>query len=264
MKVLLNYANEPFRESQRKNSATGLAVGGFDRVISVGPQDIDADFRSRHRSVLNQPRGNGYWLWKPYFIARTLRELAVGDFLFYCDAGAHFVAPIDPLVEVCLRDGQDLISFENQLVEKHWTTRDAFVALDCDRPEFTDSSQRLASFMLWRKSAWSLQFAAEWLAAAENPRLLTGRQGELGLPNYDGFTDHRHDQSLYSLLTKRHGLVAYRSPSQLALQSRARYPNSPYGQILEHTREIRLPLRLKLLRELKAGYKRLQSLLRAA
>jgi hypothetical protein len=253
MKLLVNYASKKFQASQRKNRATGLAIGGFDQVASFSPQDMDSAFRARHRDVLSVPRGNGYWLWKPYFILRTLRDLADGDFLFYCDSGAHFVSSIDPLVEVSRRDGQDLVSFALPFVERAWTKRDAFVLLGCDQPEFTDTRQQLASFMLWRKSRRSLEIVEEWLAAAEDPRLISDLPNTCGLPNYPEFNDHRHDQSLFSLITKRYGVTTYRSPSQFALRHRAAYDNSPYGQIIEHTRAKHVPLVRRIRRTLKSG-----------
>ncbi|MDX1948543.1 MAG: hypothetical protein SFU86_24365 [Pirellulaceae bacterium] len=260
MKLLVNYGNEYFRESQAKNSATGREVGGFDEVASFGPDDIDADFRAKHKQTLSHFRGNGYWLWKPYFIYRTLADLASGDFLFYCDSGAYFTAAIDPLVEVCLRDRQDVIPFDNRLPEKTWTKRDAFVLLDCDRPEITDTTQRLASFTLIRKSPFSLAFVREWLIAAEDPRILTDLKNTQGLPNYPQFIDHRHDQSIFSLLTKKHGLAAYRNPSQNSKNFGA-FPTSTYGTLIEHTRKRQLPLHLKLMREVQTGWMKLRKML---
>lgn len=70
MKALLNYANGTYQKAQLKNSATGLAVGGFDRVLSYGPEDIPREFYLRNRPILRQRRGNGCWLWKFYFITR--------------------------------------------------------------------------------------------------------------------------------------------------------------------------------------------------
>jgi hypothetical protein len=236
MKVLVNYANERFARQQRRNCETGLAVAGFDRVCSFGPADIDADFAAKNRCILSQPRGNGYWLWKPYFVVRTLESLTAGDWLFYCDAGAHFVAPIEPLIEVSLRDAQDVIPFELPFYEEHWTKRDTLVRLDCDRPEFRRSRQRLASFHLWRCSPAALRLAHEWLELAQDEQLLTDRPNQCGLPNHPGFQDHRHDQSIFSLLTKKHGLRGYRNPSQNGNHSIERYPGSTYGQLIEHTR----------------------------
>jgi hypothetical protein len=222
MKLLLNYANQRFAELQRRNSESGLAVAGFDRAVSFGPGDIDAEFAARNRGILQQKRGNGYWLWKPYFIVRTLESLAPGNWLFYCDAGAHFVAPIEPLLDVSRHDCQDVIVFELPYPERRWTKRDAFVLLDCDRPEF-----------------------------AEEERLLTDRPNQCGLPNYRGFQEHRHDQSLLSLLTKKQGLVAYRDPSQQGTRDAKRYANSPYGQLIEHTRLGRAPLTQRVWRKVR-------------
>ena len=251
MKLLLNYANQRFAELQRRNSESGLAVAGFDRVLSFGPDDIDAEFAARNRGILEQERGNGYWLWKPYFIARTLESLAPGEWLFYCDAGARFVAPIDPLIDVSRRDGQDVIVFELPHPERRWTKRDAFVLLDCDRPEFSESRQRLASFHLWRHSPESLRLARQWLELAQDERLLTDLPNHCGLPNHRGFQGHRHDQSLFSLLTKKQGLVAYRNPSQQGTRDAKRYANSPYGQLIEHTRIARAPLAQRVWRKVR-------------
>jgi hypothetical protein len=237
MNVLINYANRRFQWHQRQNSQSALAAGGFDRVCSFGPRDIDADFAARNRHILEHQRGNGYWLWKPYFVSRVLPALGAGDYLFYCDAGAQFIAPIDPLLEVTKRDELDLMVFELPLLEGDWTKRDAFVLLDCDRPEFIQSPQRLASFHLWRKSARTQAIAHEWLTLAQDERLLTDLPNQCGLPNHPGYREHRHDQSLFSLLTKKHGLPAYRNPAHR--RKWRRYRNSPYGQIINHTRRSR-------------------------
>ena len=61
-RVLVNFATARFFEAQQLNAATGLNVGGFDRVISYSPHDIDRDFRIRNRAVLRSWTGAGYWL----------------------------------------------------------------------------------------------------------------------------------------------------------------------------------------------------------
>jgi hypothetical protein len=263
MKLLVNYADRRFRTHQARNSRSGLAVGRFDRVASFGPPDIDAEFATRNRHILNQPRGGGYWLWKPYFIRRELARLGADDVLFYCDAGAHFLAPIDPLIEVLRRDQLDVLVFELPFLEGDWTKREAFVALGCDRPELALSPQRLASFHLWRRSDLSLRLAEEWLEAAQDERLLTDLPNRCDLANYPGFREHRHDQSLFSLLTKKYGLSAYRDPSQYGSLRREEYPNSPYEQLIEHTRRGRpsLPKRLwqqvrRTIKQWKSGWER--------
>lgn len=250
MKLLINYANGIFQESQRRNSATGCSIAGFDRAISYGPGDIDAAFRQKNKQILSAPQGNGYWLWKPYFIEKSLRQLADGELLFYCDSGSHFIDSLAPLFAIPERDDQDVICFELGLVEKDWTKRDAFLLLNCDSREFTHTPQRLGGFSLWRKSSRSLEVARQWLEYAQDPRLITDLKNQLGKYNYQGFRAHRHDQSLFSLVTKKRGIVPHRDPSQWGNGGMDSYPHSTYGQLIDLTRKRgRLPLLPRIAKE---------------
>ena len=234
---MINFANSAFRESQRRNRKTGIEVGRFDKVVSYGPRNIDRIFYRKNKEILSQDCGAGYWLWKPYLVVKSLSHLDDGDFLFYCDSGSYFIEPIQPLIDICQETRQDVIPFELQLVEKDWTKRDAFILMACDTPEYTDSRQRLASFSLWKKSAFSVDFANQLLFYAQDVRILTNLENQMGYPNYPGFREHRHDQSVFSLLTKKHHLRAYRDPSQWGNEESHEYPDSKYGQLICSTRE---------------------------
>ena len=249
-KVLVNYADRTYRRSQKINTKSGLKTGGFDEVWSFGPQHLGRDFRRRNHRILNQKRGGGYWIWKPYFIYHALMKLGAGDFLFYCDSGSYFTNTIDNLIHVLENSNHDLLCFELGGCEKHWTKRDAFVLLDCDGARFTETRQRLASFSLWRKSAQTTALAAQWLAAAQDERLITDQPNQMGLPNFDGFREHRHDQSIFSLLTKRHGLPAFRDPSQWGNAGADDFPESTYPQVIAHTRSKNRTVSQKFVREI--------------
>jgi len=123
MKLLVNYANASFRASQRLNSSTGIECGRFDRVASYGPSHIDRGFADNHRRILRTRKGNGLWLWKPYVLRQSLASLRDGDYLFYSDSGAKFVAPIDPLIELMAREDLDLLPFELQQKRRAWRNR---------------------------------------------------------------------------------------------------------------------------------------------
>ncbi len=235
-KVLVNFANDHFLQSQELNSRSGLGIAGFDEVRSYHLCDIDADFRRRSQHILDCPRGAGYWLWKPYFIQQTLAELSPGDVLFYWDSGAEFIAPIEPLIRLCADFAQDVVHFELCGLEKHWTKRNAFLLLDCDTPEYAETKQRLASFILIRKSHFSDEFVGQHLAYCQDERMITDLENQLGYPDYEGFVEHRHDQSVLSLLSKKHRLKAFRDPSQWGNTCRQHYPESSYPQLINLTR----------------------------
>jgi hypothetical protein len=234
-RVLINFATLKFYEAQQRNAETALTVGGFDRVICYGSRDIDGQFRARNRSLLRARIGAGYWLWKPYFIKRALGLLSQGDFLFYCDSGSHFVDRIDPLIELATRTQQQVIPFDLTLLERCYTKRETFILMGCDAARFADTRQRLGSFILLQKSTFAGEFVDEFLELAQKPRLIVDMTSGIG-PDHPDFVAHRHDQSIFSLLTKRYGLTAYRDPSQYGNDLREEYPESTYGQLIDLTR----------------------------
>ena len=234
--VLINYADLKFEAEQKRNSASGKRIGGFKEVFSYGPKDIDADFYSKNKNILSQERGGGYWLWKPYFIHKQLKQLSLGDYLFYSDSGSYFIRSIEPLIKSLESSGQDIMPFDTVFKERAWTKRDVFLTLDCDKPEFAESNQRGATFVLFKKSQFSIDFVDEWLALAQDERLITDIENALGEPNYDGFEEHRHDQSIYSLLSKKKKLQVFRNPGQRGNSLFAEYSNSNYKQTIQHTR----------------------------
>ena len=90
MEILINYADTKYEQSRWWNSFTGKYIAKFDKIYEFHPNDIDAEFAQQHPNILSYKRGNGLWLWKPYFIYRVMKECVDGDIIFYCDAGAFF------------------------------------------------------------------------------------------------------------------------------------------------------------------------------
>ena len=236
-KILVNYADKSFSASQKLNSKSALEVGGFDEVFSFAPEDIDAVFFKENKKLLSEFRGNGYWLWKPYFILRVLEEARDGDWVFYCDSGAFFVDNIDHLIACAERASQDVLVFEIPYIEKEWTKRDAFILMGCDSSKYIDTLQRCSGFVLFRKSKLSIAFAEQWLEYQKDKRIVSDDNNVLGKENYEGFQENRHDQTVLSLLSKKYNLIGLRDPSQLGNEMMKDYKNSPYPQIVVSTRK---------------------------
>jgi hypothetical protein len=169
-------------------------------------------------------------------IHKTLHLLQENDFLLYSDAGACFIQAIDPLVQTCEQFKQDIMPFDVGLVEKAFTKRDAFILMNCDTSAYTDTIQRQASFILFKKSKVTTEFVREYLEYAQDVRIITDLDNQMGKPNYPEFQAHRHDQSIFSLLTKRNHLVGHRDPSQWGNGGETAYAQYSYGQLIQHTR----------------------------
>jgi len=214
-KILINYANDAFKESQKKNTKTGLGIGNFDRAIEYSPKDIGEKFYKKNKHILNQVRGAGYWLWKPYVILKTLmrKDVKSGDFIFYADSGSHFIDKIDHIINSTKKYKQDVIPFTNREaeIEKTRTKRDAFILMGLDSKEYANTQQNGPGFILLRKSPSAIKFFKEFLKFAQDERIITDKPSTLG-KDYPGFIENRHDQSIFSLLTKKYKLRVFRHP----------------------------------------------------
>ena len=102
--------------------------------------------------------------------------------------------------------------------------------MDCEGGRYTETQQVAAGLSLWRKSAFSTSFAREWLEFAQDPRMLTDAPNECGLPDYPEFQEHRHDQSIFSLLCKKRGAALHRSPAKQPQP--AAFPRSCYPYLM--------------------------------
>lgn len=99
MIVAVNYSDWKYKKAQKFNSITAIEKGKVDKVISYSPKDIDMEFRKKNASILSQDRGNGFWLWKPYIIKKTLDSLHENDYLIYLDSGAFYMNNVQYLIK---------------------------------------------------------------------------------------------------------------------------------------------------------------------
>ena len=232
--VALSYASSAFADYQRIWALTA-GRAGFDEIRSCGADDLDTDFRSANATILAARRGAGYWLWKPYLIARTLSDIDAGDVVFYSDSAAQFVEVVDPIVSLMDRCGLDVMLLGEGFVERQFTKRDTFVLMDCDEERYAATPQRFASFIVVHNRAWTRRFVADYLGFSTDPRILTDQPNTLGLANHPDFIDHRHDQSVLSLLSKRYDVEI--QPNGFIAEGLA----DRTGQIINHTRTHHSP-----------------------
>ena len=243
MKVAITYATEEYFKQLRYNIKTANKKGGFDKVFGYGPKDIDSDFYEKTKHILTQKRGGGCWLWKPYCINKALSQIEYGDYLFYCDASAFYTKSIDHMIKCMEKNNEDIMVFELPLIEKQWTKKDAYILMDCIGDKYSNTNQILASYILVKKTIKAELFISEYLDYCCDDVIITDKENEFG-ENFDNFIEHRFDQSVLSLLSKKYNLIPHRDPSQFGdrpeqycydtrfLFNKKKYSNSSYPRIL--------------------------------
>jgi len=234
-KYHINFAHNRYLQAQKYCSQSAIQAG-FDEVYSYGYKDIDVAFLEKNKNIFNIHRGFGSWIWKPYFLNKTLEKMQDGDLLVYSDSGSYYQASLQPLLDKVSKDKHGVLSFElNGLLERCYTKKDAFVMMGLDSPEYYDTSQREATYIWLIKNDFTVNLIREYLEYAQNENIITDLPNITG-DNYPGFCDHRHDQSIWSLLCKKYKIEPHRLISQHGLHLIDLYPSDTYGQLTLHHR----------------------------
>lgn len=211
--VAITYGDNQYKRAKKLNLKMAKRHGA-NKVIGYGPNDIPQDFKNKNSEIWNQKRGGGYWLWKSWIVLQTLELMKDGDYLFYSDAGSFLVQPIQYFIDNMIQNDCNIMTFCLTHFEKKFTKRDAFIIMDCDSEKFTDSVQICATYFIVKKNNETIELFKKYLFYSQDERIITDKDNVMGFDNYDIFVEHRHDQSIFSLLCKKNSINPYRDPSQ--------------------------------------------------
>ena len=248
--------------------------GGADNVIEYSASDIEPSFIEKNKSIMSKKRGFGLWLWKPYFINKTLKQMNDGDWLFYVDGCTMFVNDIHKLTECADKQGQDIMLFEMPLIDRQFTKKECYVTMGIT--DYTQN-QLAATYICVKKTKKSCAFIKEWLQCCENEALLSPDKFNPDITDFPDFISHREDQSLLTLMRIKCDLPVFRDPSDYGETPHMyfcshygynvkEYPNSSYPTIVLSNRRnnpFLYLLRYKIKRVLRAlGFIKPESIIR--
>lgn len=209
----LTFASSDLAPALQRIRRQADEMGAFDRVICADETWLDSDFRADFRDRLKfGSRGFGYWCWKPQAVLQALREADEGNILLYADAGCHLNPAgrlrLEDYFETALSAPNGIVAFAmDDLPEAHWTKRDLIDAFGVgDRPDLLQDGQIQSTCFLVRNSPRSRAFIAAWRdVVTSQPHLVDDTPSVA--ENLPGFREHRHDQSVFSLLCKTKGVA---------------------------------------------------------
>ena len=244
MKILINYADEQYNPARKWNSYTGKHIAHFDKIYEFAPKDIDANFYRENEQILTIKRGNGLWLWKPYFINKVIEQSNDGDIIFYCDAGALFIRNISPVISQ-LSEKAPLFVCDIPLIESCFTKPICFEKIE-GKEKYKSSNQIIATYFCTLVTPFTRKFIEEWLTLCRDYELLSpSGLGKHDMPqcNYgETFVTHREDQSIFSLLCKKYHIIPHKDISQRGTKPETyRSPYYAY-KVPSHTNDTYKPI----------------------
>lgn len=208
--ICISFGNELFYGSldRLKNN-----VLDFPFTTSRFYRDTDLkkipEFWEKHSSFIeNNNRGYGYWLWKSFLTLYTLREMNDNDILFYMDAGCSLnkngISRFNDYIKKVKECQSGIVSFRMHHKQKTYTKMDVLDLFDSSNG---DKGQIQATCYFIRKCDKTMKIVQEWYDMCCNYHLLDDSPSII--PNDGSFIDHRHDQSIWSLIRYKYSAELY-------------------------------------------------------
>jgi hypothetical protein len=185
----------------------------FKETILYSPEYLhhDPEFWTNHETFFNNNRrGYGYWLWKIYIIKKTIEKMADNDILLYLDSGCELgLDRKDELLE-CINIVKNYKIVGTKAIgcgpEKCWNKMDLIEKLGMNKHEYLDTPQRQAGANLFLVCKETRDLVNEWYEIGSDYHNIDDSPSIL--PNFGCFKEHRHDQSIFSLLTKKYNIFS--------------------------------------------------------
>lgn len=184
----------------------------FTNTILYTPKELKIDihfWNKHHEFITKNARGYGYWLWKPYIIKKTMEKMTNGDVLLYLDCGCELDYKKKDNLLRCIdivKTDKIIGTLAQDCIEKHWNKMDLIDKLNMNNDIYLNTMQRQGGTNMFFICDETRSLINEWYKLScdyhnidDSPSIIK---------NLDCFKEHRHDQSIFSLLTKKYSIYS--------------------------------------------------------
>jgi len=228
---LLTFSDSRLFRSRERLVSEAANLNFFDQIIAADESDLDPTFRQKFSEQLKPNiRGYGYWVWKPQIILQELENMNEGDILQYADVGFTInpqgIKRLGDYFDRAAKSKSGVVAFQGRRPEppmfddgrelptwpdREWTKGDLFDYFGARNNHLiTDTPTVQAGLLFVRKSPQAEEILREWLSVYYFDFHLADDSPSVS-PNFPGFREHRHDQSIFSIIAKLNDVDTYSS-----------------------------------------------------
>ena len=203
----ITFASQKFYNSSERivNEAKNFNI--FDEIIKITDNELknDIEFWNKHYSFIeNNSRGYGYWIWKSYINLKLLEKINDDDIVIYADSGCTLNINgknrLLQYINIVNKSKYGILSFKLTHYEKKYTKQDLFDHLDIKN--IIDEQINATSF-IYKKCDHTKKIFKLWYETCCVYNLIDDSKSLK--QNHESFIEHRHDQSIFSLIRKNYG-----------------------------------------------------------
>lgn len=176
--TLISYADgHPIYFKNQMGQVHAALNKGFDRFILYRREHLDSNFYIQNKQILDQKRGAGVWLWKPYILCKTLEHLPENSVVVYTDAPTLFIKPVDKYLTLMGDNDVLLVEMRNDAKGQICTAgetinQENLARFGLDTPDVWAKTEIRTCFYIVRNTPRGRHFAQKWLEISSRPEVL--------------------------------------------------------------------------------------------
>jgi hypothetical protein len=199
-KNFITFGDNKYKKALNRINLEAINSKFFDGITIYSENDLPIQMNNY---CLNNPRGYGFWSWKPYLILKRLREINDDDILIYADAGCTIDQSCKKRYDEYIKylENNDIVCFQLDHLIKSFTKMSLINYLDCYH--LLNVKQIMATIIILKKTQNVMEMIEKWYNLSQIPYHIDDSRSII--PNDETFIDNRHDQSIFSLLCYIYG-----------------------------------------------------------
>ncbi len=171
------------------------------------PKDLDPTFLKQNEELFKVKLGAGIWVWKPYIILNTLKQIPKNDTLIYMDSDNIFIN--DPIILDTHARQYHVGLYTQPYHNRVWTKQECFNIMNANEEKYYQHSLTTSGINSWRNNELSISILNDWLHYAQDTRISTRDPGTNNPPE---FKRHSTDQSILANLSVKYDVLNYLRP----------------------------------------------------
>lgn len=159
-----------------------------------------------HKNFMSSTRGYGYWIWKYFLISEMFENMLYDDILLYLDAGCSINKNGIERFKFYLQmvEKHNILAFKMEHLEKKYTKKDTYLRVIGKDINFYNEGQVHASCFFIKKTKDTINFVNEIKNVCVEKNYHYINDNKSLEKNDETFIEHRHDQSVFSLMCKKY------------------------------------------------------------
>ena len=228
---LCSFASPDLEKSKKRFLSQANKMGIYKKVKVFGLDDLSISKRNQINNFFKNKKKRlfGYGCWKAEIIKKFLKKVPNNSIVQYSDIGCHLnIKGLNRLKEytsLCSKKG--ILTFQYKLpkqkklksiknirfqryFEYEYTKMDLFKFLiKKNKINIFNSEQIMSGIIFFKNNKFSVNLLSIWEKILKKNNLIDDSKSCYS--NHKKFVEHRHDQSVFSLICKKKGIYSISS-----------------------------------------------------